>query len=240
MSARHVHLVRHGLPLIDTEAAASSWVLDPAGLGSVRELRASGRLPDRAAWFCSPEPKARETARLLTDGPVEVVEALREQVRLQVGWIKDIDDVLARAFAHPDRPAYDGWEPLEATRHRAGTAVRDLLLRHPTGDLVLVGHGTCLALVAAELTGTPVNPHAPSAMGFPDVVTIRMSAPADPAPLSFRVVLAAATVLVAAEFATWRPPTGSAGCWARRVSSRRWWRSLGVPGTWGSRCWPRC
>jgi broad specificity phosphatase PhoE len=203
MPARHVHLVRHGLPLVDTGAAASSWVLDPAGTGPIRDLRASGRLPDRATWFSSPEPKARETARLLTDGPVEVVDALREQVRLHVGWITDFDGVLAEAFAHPERPAHDGWEPLEATGRRAAQAVRELLRTHPSGDLVLVGHGTSLALVAAELTGTPVNPYAPAAMGFPDVVTIRMGSGTHPGPLSFRAVVAGAVGLVALELACW-------------------------------------
>lgn len=204
MHARHVHLVRHGLPLVDTEAAASSWALDPAGARAVRDLRTSGRLPDRATWFCSPEPKARETARILTDDTIEVVDGLREQVRLHVGWIDDFDVVLADAFARPERPAYEGWEPLDATRRRAADAVRGLLHEHPKGDLVLVGHGTSLALVAAELTGTPVNPLAPAAMGFPDVVTIEMSSESDPAPLSVRAVLAASAALTLAEFATWR------------------------------------
>ncbi|MGI8536672.1 MAG: histidine phosphatase family protein [Mycobacteriales bacterium] len=234
MPARHVHLVRHGLPLVDVEAAASDWVLDPAAAGSVRALRGSGRLPERASWFSSPEPKARETARLLTDGRIEVVEALREQVRLHVGWIDDFDGVLAQAFAHPERPAYDGWEPLAATRLRVVAAVRDLLRRNPTGDLVLVGHGTSLALVAAELTGTSVNPCAPAAMGFPDVVTVRMSSPAEPGPLSVPVVAAGSAALTIAEFAAWRGTgtvgwvVGTAGVLAALVAVPRRTRDLGV------------
>ncbi len=234
MPARHVHLVRHGLPLVDVDAAASDWTLDPAVAGSVRALRGSGRLPERATWFTSPEPKALETARLLTDGRVEVVEALREQVRLQAGWIDDFDGVLAQAFAHPERPAYDGWEPLESTRRRATSAVRDLLRQHPTGDLVLVGHSTCLALVAAELTGTQVNPFAPAAMGFPDVVTVRMSSPAHPGPLSFRAVVAVSVVLTLAEFLTWRATLtvgwviGPALVLAALVAVPRRGRDLGV------------
>ena len=203
MPARHVHLVRHGLPLIDYEQPASAWPLDPVGTDAVRELRRSGRLPERATWFCSPEPKALETARLLTDDRVEVVDGLREQVRLQVGWIEDIDVVRRAAYASPDRPAYEGWEPLAATRRRAGDAVHELLRTHPKGDLVLVGHGTCLSLVAAELTGTAANPNAPSAMGFPDVVTIRMRSAAGPAPLAPRAVVAVAAALTVGELASW-------------------------------------
>jgi broad specificity phosphatase PhoE len=191
-------------------------------------------LPTRATWFSSPEAKALATARLLTDGEVEVVGALREQVRLQVGWIDDFDAVLAEAFAHPERPAYDGWEPLAATRLRVVTAVRELLLSHPTGDLVLVGHGTSLALVAAELTGTGVNPYAPAAMGFPDVVTVRMSSSAVAQPLSLRSVVVASVALTLAEFVTWRGTgtvgwvLGPAGVLSGLVCAPRRGRDLGV------------
>ena len=202
-SARRVHLVRHGLPLVDHDLAASDWELDPAAEHTVRALRASGRIPQDAHWFSSPEPKARSTAALLTDRPVEVVDGLREQVRLHVGWIADFDAVLAAAYDAPDRAAHDGWEPLEATRRRATTAVRDLMLQHPTGDLVLVGHGTCLSLIAADLTGTPVDPRTPTAMGFPDVVTVQMPRPARLAPLTLRTGLLVALVVAVADLAAW-------------------------------------
>jgi broad specificity phosphatase PhoE len=201
--ARRVHLVRHGLPLVDPDLPASGWELDPAAEHAVRHLRGSGRLPQDAHWFTSPEPKARRTAALLTDRPVEVVDGLREQVRLHVGWIADFGAVLAAAYDDPDRPAYEGWEPLETTRRRATTAVRDLMRRYPTGDLVLVGHGTCLSLVAADLTGTPVDPRAPTAWGFPDVVTVEMPRPSRFAPLSLRSGLLVALVVAIAELVAW-------------------------------------
>lgn len=212
MPGRRVHLVRHGLPLIDRDHPASDWHLDPAAEHLVRELRGSGRLPADAHWYVSPEPKARETAALLTERPVEVVDALREQVRLHVGWIEDFEGVLAAAFAHPDRPAYDGWEPLAATRERVTAVVRDLLRRHRTGDLVIVGHGTSLALVAAELTGTAVDPRAPAAMGYPDVVTVQMPAPSRVGPLSLRAGLLVAAALAVLDVTFWEL-TGRVG-WA--------------------------
>lgn len=210
MPQRRVHLVRHGLPLVDTEAAASQWVLDPAAELAIRALRDSGRLPADARWYSSPEPKARATAALLTDARVDVVPDLREQVRLHVGWIDDFDAVLAAAFARPARAAYDGWEPLAATEQRVTTAVRTLLARDPARDVVLVGHGTALALVAAELSGTPVDPRFPAAMGFPDVVTIAMPKPSVFRPLRTRTALLLAAVLTAVEFIVWRE-TGVVG-----------------------------
>lgn len=41
---------------------AAEWDLDPAAY-DVWALRASGRLPARAAWLTSPEPKAAQTAQ---------------------------------------------------------------------------------------------------------------------------------------------------------------------------------
>jgi broad specificity phosphatase PhoE len=61
-----LYLVRHGRPLLDRSRPAHEWELDPAGYDDVWELRSSGRLPARAAWFSSPEPKA--LARTSTGG----------------------------------------------------------------------------------------------------------------------------------------------------------------------------
>ena len=74
-----LHLVRHGRPLVVPGTPAAAWDLDPASYDDVWALRA--RLRARAAWFTSPEPKAVQTAQLLTDGEVGVVDDLREHER---------------------------------------------------------------------------------------------------------------------------------------------------------------
>ncbi len=117
-------------------------------------LRESGRLPSDAVWFCSPEPKAVGTAQLLTEQDVGVVDALREHVRETPDWIEDFRDTVMRAFADPDRPAYDGWEPLAAAGTASSVSVDGILSAHPDQDVVLVGHGTAWTLVVAALTGT--------------------------------------------------------------------------------------
>lgn len=70
-----LHLVRHGRP-IDPTLPDTEWELDPAGFDDVWALR--DRLPTRASWFCSPERIAQETAQLLTDGDVGIIDELRE------------------------------------------------------------------------------------------------------------------------------------------------------------------
>ncbi|MDT0183848.1 histidine phosphatase family protein [Microbacterium sp. ARD31] len=164
-----LHLVRHGRPLVVPGTPAATWDLDPASYDDVWALRA--RLPVRAAWFTSPEPKAVQTAQLLTDGDVGVVDELREHER-SGEWVDDFEGAVRRAFGHPDRPALDGWEPLDDCRARVVPAVRRILDVHGAEDVVLVGHGTAWTLVAAELAGERPDLDRWAALRMPDLVTL--------------------------------------------------------------------
>jgi broad specificity phosphatase PhoE len=164
-----LHLVRHGLPLIDPQRPAAEWELDPAGFDDVWALR--DRLPSRASWFCSPETKAQETAQLLTDSDVGIVDELREHERA-AGLLDDFHERVRRAFAEPDQPAAPGWEPLSALGARLLPAVRRILDVHGDDDVVLVGHGTAWTLLVSELTGRPPDLERWSSLGMPDVITL--------------------------------------------------------------------
>ena len=164
-------LVRHGRPAMVPGVPAAEWELDPATYDDVWALRSSGRLPRRAAWFCSAEPKAMQTAQLLTDAEVGVLPDLGEHVR-SGEWIDDFAGTVRRAFAHPGEPAADGWEPLDACRARVVPAVRRVLEVHGGEDVVLVGHGTAWTLVVADLTGEPPDLERWSALAMPDLMTV--------------------------------------------------------------------
>ena len=166
-----LHLVRHGLSLPVRGVPAAEWDLDPAGYDDVWALRSSGRLPTRAAWFTSPEPKAVQTAQLLTDADVGVLPDLREHERTGE-WIADFPAAVRAAFARPDEPAVDGWEPLEVCRGRVAGAVRRVLEVHGSDDVVLVGHGTAWTVLVAELTGRPPDLDRWEALGMPDLITL--------------------------------------------------------------------
>ena len=165
-------LVRHGLPLIDLARPAHEWELDPAGYDDIWELRTSGRLPRRAAWFSSPEPKAMATAGLLTDGEVGVVDGLREHVRETTEWLEDFDDAVRRAFAVPDAVAVPGWEPLTVCRDRVVRAVEGILAAHPDTDVVLIGHGTAWTVLQAALTGREPDLDRWRALRVPDLIVV--------------------------------------------------------------------
>jgi broad specificity phosphatase PhoE len=172
-----LHLVRHGRPLPRKGVPAREWELDPAGFDDVWALRESGRLPRRAVWFSSPEPKATQTAQLLTESDVGVLDDLREQDRGSGVWIDDFAAAVRRAFAHPDVPAYDGWEPLAACRARVGAAARRVLHVHAGEEVVLVGHGTAWTLLAAELRGTQPDIDAWERLDLPDIVVVDVERP---------------------------------------------------------------
>jgi broad specificity phosphatase PhoE len=165
-------LVRHGRPRVERDRPAAEWELDPAGFDDVWALRESGRLPEDAAWFCSPEPKAVGTAQLLTEGDVGILDELREHVRDSSDWVEDFDAVVRRAFAEPDLSAHPGWEPLAACRDRVLPAVRRILEVHARQDVVLVGHGTAWTLVVAGLTGTAPDLDRWAALAMPDVLVL--------------------------------------------------------------------
>ena len=165
-------LVRHGRPLVDRSRPAHEWELDPAAYDDVWALRTSGCLPRRAAWFSSPEPKAVATAALLTDTQVGVVDDLAEHRRASTDWIDDFEATVRRAFAEPDRPAHDGWEPLSACRRRVVAAARPLLPAGSGEDVVLVGHGTAWTLLAAELGGAEPDLDAWASLAMPDLLRL--------------------------------------------------------------------
>jgi broad specificity phosphatase PhoE len=165
-------LVRHGRPLIDRARPAHEWELDPAAYDAVWALRDSGRLPGRAAWFSSPEPKALGTAELLFDGEVGVIDDLREQVRESTEWIDDFEEAVRRAFAVPDAVAVPGWEPVAACRDRVVRAVAPLLSAYGDEDLVLVGHGTAWTALAAALTDSEPDLDRWRALEMPDLIMV--------------------------------------------------------------------
>jgi broad specificity phosphatase PhoE len=165
-------LVRHGRPLVDRARPAHEWELDPAAYDDIWALRTSGRLPDRGAWFSSPEPKALATAELLTDGEVGVVEGLREHRRDSTEWVADFDDAVRRALAVPDAVAVPGWEPIAACRARVVAAMDGILAACSDTDMVAVGHGTAWTVLAAVLTRTEPDLDRWRALAMPDVITL--------------------------------------------------------------------
>lgn len=162
--------MRHGRSVPAATLPPEKWVLDPAGHAEIDELGRSGRIPLGADWFTSPETKALETARRLTDLPVAVVDDLSEH-RRGVHWFDSPEQFRAavrRAFDVPHEPAVPTWEPLALTQERVVVAVRRILSER-AGDVVLVGHGTAWTMLVAALTGRPADLDAWERLRMPDL-----------------------------------------------------------------------
>ena len=165
-----LHLVRHGPPAIDPAIPADEWRLSAEAPDAVAALRSAAVLPEDAAWFVSPEPKAIQTADLLGPPSYEVVDDLREQER-SGNWVEDFDTAVIRALRDPDLPAVLGWEPAAATQERVVAAVRAITVRamlRGHDDVVLVGHGTAWTLLVAALTDAAPDVEAWQTMRLPD------------------------------------------------------------------------
>lgn len=175
-------LLRHGRPEVDPRAPAAGWRLSPDAVPDLKALRRSGVLPSGAAWWSSPEPKARATASALSDSPVRLVEDLREQER-PAEWFDDASEftrLVRLSVMEPDVAARRGWEPAGHTQARVVAAVRRVVAEAAGTELVLVGHGTAWTLAVAALTGQPPDLAAWLGMAMPDHCTIDIDTDTDP------------------------------------------------------------
>jgi broad specificity phosphatase PhoE len=164
-----VHLVRHAPPRMDRTAAPRDWVLAPSAAEAAGRLRDADVLPRAAWWVSSAEPKAVETAHLLTDLEVEVDPDLGEAVRDATFLGRDeFESRVLRSLESPDLPAAPGWERLATTRTRVLRAAERAIARAAGRDVVLVGHGTALTMLVSALTAEPPDVHAWLAMRLPD------------------------------------------------------------------------
>lgn len=155
-------LVKHAAPAIDPGLPAHRWPLSRKG-----EARCVP-LAERLAAFrpvvlaTSPEPKARRTADVVAARlglAAAIVEGLREHDRSEVPYLGDgeFEAMVARFFAHPTDLVF-GRETAEFALSRFSAAVDGVLDRHPSGTMVIVAHGTVIALFVAARVGAEAFP----------------------------------------------------------------------------------
>ncbi len=136
---------------------ASRWRLSETG--RQRCLLLAKRLASYRpqALVASAEPKAVETAQLVAAQlgiAVEVGAGLHEHDRQDVGWLPAaaFEAAVVALFAHPDVLVM-GSETATQARARFARAVEAVLQRHTAGNVVIVAHGTVIALFVAAVAG---------------------------------------------------------------------------------------
>jgi broad specificity phosphatase PhoE len=164
-----VHLVRHAPPRMDRSVPPWEWVLAPSAGEAAARLRDANVLPRDAWWVCSCEPKAVQTARLLTDLEVRLDPDLGEATRdAEFLGMDEFRGRVLRSFASPDASAAPGWEPLTTTTSRVVRAAERATSQAAGRDVVLVGHGTAQTMLVSALTGEPPDVPAWEEMLMPD------------------------------------------------------------------------
>lgn len=169
-------LIRHSVPDMRRDIPAAEWRLSADGVARARALARALEPPGAAKVFTSVEPKAVETAKALADvWGLEVEEAAglheHERPMAQLLARDEFEQKVRELFRRPAEIVF-GAESADHARRRFTMAVMRLIARADR-DVVVVTHGTVLALFVAEATG--VEPFAFwKRQDMPFAVTLRL------------------------------------------------------------------
>ena len=150
-------LVKHSLPEIDRNVPASQWLLSDDGQRRCGALAAALEAYRPAAVVSSAEPKATETAQRLAAAwgmSYHVVPGLHEHRRETVGWLERpaFEAAVQNFFERPAERVF-GEETAMDARQRFAAAVDAAITAHASQRVVIVAHGTVIALHAAAVAG---------------------------------------------------------------------------------------
>jgi len=158
-----IYLARHGQTDWNAQRRLQGWTdieLNETGRAQARSLaaRIDGAPIDRI--FCSGLRRSRETAEIVSGGrlPIEALPALNEQKlgKFEGAYIDGRDPQVAaeyeRRSANPE-DSLDTGESRTAHHARVRGAVEEIVHRHPTGTILIVGHGGTNSGILAALLG---------------------------------------------------------------------------------------
>jgi len=157
LGVREIVLVRHAAPVVQAGVASEAWPLSPAGRDAGALLAERLRALAPRVVISSPEPKAHETAQIVSHAlavPLLGDDGLREHQRRTVPLMaaSDFMRAMAEVFERPDERVF-GDETARQALGRFRSAVDRIVAAHPDGNVVIVSHGTVLALFVAANTG---------------------------------------------------------------------------------------
>ena len=154
---KYLILVKHSLPEILEDVSAREWHLSEEGQGLAHELAGKLLIYLPEIIVSSIEPKARETAAILAEDlglEFHKIENLHEHDRSGLPFYSkdEFQNLVREFFDKPDELVF-GNETANAALTRFRQAVDDVLNSHPNKVVVLVAHGTVIALYVSWLTG---------------------------------------------------------------------------------------
>jgi 2,3-bisphosphoglycerate-dependent phosphoglycerate mutase len=148
-----VVLAKHALPILDASRPPREWRLAPDGDRQSKRLAAALQRFAPLRLVASPEPKARRTAEIAAAAlgvSCTTIAGLEEIDRpaLPIMPASEHERVNARLFTDFDRPVI-GCESARDARDRFTAAVVHELQRTTEDSLVVVAHGTVIALLVS-------------------------------------------------------------------------------------------
>ena len=158
-------ILRHGETEWNRQGRMQGALDSPLTDAGRQHARDQGRVLRRLGvtshnWYCSPQGRARETARLASgDGPVTPDERLREiGMGDWSGRTRDEIAAVAPEYFSPDSPplAYYGHAPGGETPAAVADRLRPFL-ETLAGPAVIVTHGVTSRLIRCLALGLPVS-----------------------------------------------------------------------------------
>ncbi|GHO96109.1 phosphoglycerate mutase [Reticulibacter mediterranei] len=151
---RYLILIRHSQPAIEPEMAGRKWHLSAEGRARCRQLAEQISSYQPSPIVCSTEPKASETAALLSAQlgiSYSTNHDLREHERDTVPYLgqEKWERAITEFFTRPDELVL-GNETATQALQRFDRAVQKILHQHTEGNIAIVAHGTVITLFLAQ------------------------------------------------------------------------------------------
>jgi broad specificity phosphatase PhoE len=157
MTMRTLILIKHSLPQIEPDVPAHRWQLSDEGRARCKPLADALAPYAPSVIFCSREPKARETARVVADQlaiECHSADSLHEHDRSNVPLLPQLEfeRLVRRLFQNPNQLVF-GRETAQQALQRFSQAVDHVLQTSQGTCAAIVSHGTVISLLAGERTG---------------------------------------------------------------------------------------
>ena len=151
-------LVKHAMPEIETDVPASQWRLSTAGRAAAASLARQLEPYAPLDLFSSPEPKACETAQIVSQHlgvDFETQWDLAEHRRDGVQFLQahEFEAAVRRCLEEPDILAF-GSETARQAAMRFISAVDAIQEAAGERNIVIISHGTVISLFVGAVTGT--------------------------------------------------------------------------------------
>jgi broad specificity phosphatase PhoE len=154
---KYLILVKHSLPEIIKELPANKWKLSKQGQARAHELAVQLDCYQPEVIVSSNEPKAKETAEIIARKcqlELHTIGDLHEHDRSNESYLsKDEFQASIRELFQQSNVLIFGRETANQAHARFTRSVHSILNNHANKTVVIVSHGTVIALFVARLTG---------------------------------------------------------------------------------------